>query len=126
VKAEPTSEHLSVRVTLRLKKALLHIWETDPKPYRSLSDFVADLLEQIARKRSPQHFVEESGLQSPHALGSGPAPGPEPMRRPRPGRFSSPNRTGSSRHPAVAAGWGAWVRPWLPSFALHKAGVGFC
>lgn len=83
------SRTVSFRVWQRVLDAHEYMMRNDRRYFKSLSDWFAVVAEEIARRKAPQFFEpeEESGLQSPHALGSGPALGPEPTRRPRPGRL---------------------------------------
>lgn len=78
MRADPAIERISIRVAARLKRALAYLFETDAKEYRSLSEFVAATLEEIARKQAP-HFFVATGDDEPRVA---PAQGPEPTGRP--------------------------------------------
>lgn len=77
MKAEPLSQRLHIRMTARLKAALQVLFEEDPKPYRSLSDFVVATLERLARERLPHFFESREDLS-----GERPAIGRQPVSRP--------------------------------------------
>ena len=74
MKAEPLCERVSIRVATRLKEALRILFESDPRTFHSLSEFIASLLGELARERLPHMFPG-------HSPGA-PATGPEPVSRP--------------------------------------------
>jgi len=118
MRRELLSARLQLRLTARLKHALTLLFESDPKPYRSISEFVAAVLESIARQRIPHFFSVRAEDES----GAAPARAPEPQGRP-PRRISppSPRIPGTHRQKSAEA-VGVWV-PWRTSFLPALVGA---